>query len=406
MDHHSEGAPRDERAREARVVGPFRCLGVTWSLRSDDPAVAQAVVTLYASCAAPGAEPTRAFDVWVGARGTVSLAVNGSTVLTDVDPGHALAHLAWEVNQAVIASPGDRLLLHAAAAEHDGSAVVLAGPHGSGKSTLVTALVRAGMRYVTDDVVALDLATGRVDPYPKPIGLKPGSWPEFPDVAQIADDSAARAVGEWLVAPHQLRDGAVAHSGGVMEVLVFPAYRPESPLKIVPLTSAEAVVGLAGAVLNLASLGPGVLGRMAAVCRSTRRYALTFSDLEVARDGIVRLVRGDEVEPEVPVAPVAGSWATEPGGEPALDTGAPRRVDVEWIALDGEVVALDPARGRVHHLNASCAAVWLACDGRTSVAEIAARIGRSYGIVDAYADVTAAVRSMLDAGLLELGDPV
>ena len=50
------------------------------------------------------------------------------------------------------------------------------GASGSGKSTLTAGLARAGLGYLTDELAALDLASGQLLPYPKPITVKPGSF--------------------------------------------------------------------------------------------------------------------------------------------------------------------------------------------------------------------------------------
>ena len=47
--------------------------------------------------------------------------------------------------------------------------------------------------------------------------------------------------------------------------------------------------------------------------------------------------------------------------------------------LDDEVLVYDLERQEAHCLNPSAAAIWKACDGRRTVAEIAARAGESLG---------------------------
>ena len=64
---------------------------------------------------------------------------------------------------------------HASAVARDGVAVVFAADADSGKSTLATILVEAGFDYLTDEATAIDLDTGEVVGYPKPITLDPGS---------------------------------------------------------------------------------------------------------------------------------------------------------------------------------------------------------------------------------------
>jgi Coenzyme PQQ synthesis protein D (PqqD) len=58
-------------------------------------------------------------------------------------------------------------------------------------------------------------------------------------------------------------------------------------------------------------------------------------------------------------------------GRGSRECAAPRRrVDVEWIELDGEAVLYDPRSMTLHRLNAAAAAVWAACDGSATTEEI------------------------------------
>jgi hypothetical protein len=67
-------------------------------------------------------------------------------------------------------------LLHASAVSLDGVAVAFAGPAGSGKTTLATALVADGAELVTDDALALQLEGGRVVAHPGPPYVAVADW--------------------------------------------------------------------------------------------------------------------------------------------------------------------------------------------------------------------------------------
>jgi hypothetical protein len=76
----------------------------------------------------------------------------------------------------------DKLFVHAGVVGWQDQAILLPGRSFVGKSTLVTALIRAGATYYSDEYAVLDRA-GRVHPYARPLsiragsGQKPGKYP-------------------------------------------------------------------------------------------------------------------------------------------------------------------------------------------------------------------------------------
>ncbi len=68
------------------------------------------------------------------------------------------------------------LLLHAGAcADAQGRVVVVHGGSGAGKTTLTAALAQGGLAYLTDETVCVDPASFDIEPWPKPLTVKPGS---------------------------------------------------------------------------------------------------------------------------------------------------------------------------------------------------------------------------------------
>lgn len=80
--------------------------------------------------------------------------------------------------------------------------------------------------------------------------------------------------------------------------------------------------------------------------------------------------------------------------------GPARRADVEWVELDGDAVLYDPAAHVLHRLNPEAAAVWAACDGRTTAEGIIGAIDDAYaGSSEAIArDVPARYRPVSSVG--------
>ncbi|HLR97172.1 MAG TPA: hypothetical protein VK053_21805 [Jiangellaceae bacterium] len=72
------------------------------------------------------------------------------------------------------------LLVHAGAVMHEGQALLFPGESGTGKSTMIAACVRAGMPYLTDEMVAFDLQeNARITGWPRPLMLTPWSATQF-----------------------------------------------------------------------------------------------------------------------------------------------------------------------------------------------------------------------------------
>ena len=88
-----------------------------------------------------------------------------------VEPTAANPEWPWFVLNQVVgfaATLQGLEVLHASAVEVGGRAVAITAPSGVGKSTLALALVGSGARWMTDDVLALEVVGGRVLAHPGP----------------------------------------------------------------------------------------------------------------------------------------------------------------------------------------------------------------------------------------------
>ncbi len=93
----------------------------------------------------------------------------------DVPPDQAFARVFRTILDRI-----DRfVVLHAAALERDGRALLLSGPSGSGKTTLSLALLERGFRLLSDDFAPIERSTGLVHPFPKSPRIRPGVGVEF-----------------------------------------------------------------------------------------------------------------------------------------------------------------------------------------------------------------------------------
>ncbi|WP_093451601.1 HprK-related kinase A [Sphingomonas sp. YR710] len=171
-------------------IGPatFR-VGSTWAapmanlraLYADYPAPADNITTLTARI-----EPTRPWRRWIRPQ----VAIGGDHVLPDTVPmalRHGLLAAEMAMNLQMVLGERRYLLLHAAAVERDGKALILTGESGSGKSTLAALLGEQGWRLLADEFVLVDPDTGLIHPFPRAISLKNSAIAAMEDV--IADSA-------------------------------------------------------------------------------------------------------------------------------------------------------------------------------------------------------------------------
>jgi hypothetical protein len=116
-------------------------------------------------------EPGGALRVWVTGRpesrqGDVTASVR------------ALNH---ELLHAVMLRRADLFFLHAGVVSVRDRAIVLPGLSQAGKSTLALALVMAGARFLTDELLAFDPATGRIQPFLRAPKVRDVCLPWFPE---------------------------------------------------------------------------------------------------------------------------------------------------------------------------------------------------------------------------------
>jgi hypothetical protein len=216
---------------------------------------------------------------------------DGEQVSSTSSPSTMLRHLLWDVNRSVIEESKGLLLFHASAVEHGGRAVVFPAPMGSGKTTLVARLVQRGLRYVTDEAVAIDPITLMVRPYPKPLGIDPGSWGVLSDLRPDVDAPLKPFLEEgWYVPPDSFREGAVAPPC-VPGFVIAPRYERGTKTNLVEMRRSEALIRLAENSFNIPAFGARrSMEILAGVVRSARCYRLTVGDLADACTMVLELL--------------------------------------------------------------------------------------------------------------------
>ncbi len=203
--------------------------------------------------------------------------------------------LEWGMNWCIASLVQHRLVLHAAALEQGGRAVLLPAPPGSGKSTLCAALAHNGWRLLTDESVLLDLDAGTVSGPARPVSLKNASI----DVIRGFCPDAR------LNAPvHDTLKGTVSHmsppqasverAGEAAEPawVIFPQYRQGVPARLIERSPGECLTGLIDNAFNYAALGAQAFHGLGGLSDGVRSFDFVYGDLDEAMDVFQRLSDG------------------------------------------------------------------------------------------------------------------
>ncbi len=242
-------------------TGPF-----TLRLRSPLPQVAAGIARTYAGFALAPLNAFADFHVallpdgglrrwwrpqarfWLDGKASMPLAAH-----------QAFAMLEWGLNWCVASHAHQFLVIHAAAVERDGRALVLPAPSGAGKSTLCAALVQRGWRLLSDELALLDIASGQLLGMARPVNLKNGSIDLVRRFAPEAVFSAAvHDTIKGTVALMRAPDDAVRrrHEPATPAWIVLPRWQSGAAARLQPQGAAQAFMLLAGQGFNY-----GVHGR-------------------------------------------------------------------------------------------------------------------------------------------------
>ncbi len=293
-------------AQDTHSTRDLRALAYRFAVQCGDAELGQRLDVLLAGLRALGPVDHH-FTVTASGDGTtVDVRRDGVDIALYPRPSAAIAALVRAVNQAAADASEEFLLLHAGALDAAGTGVLLPAASGAGKSTLVAALAASGFGYLSDELVALDMPSGELLPYPKPITLKPGGLAVLAD--RLGESDPEPAPGAWDLAQLPVGPGTPRAIGGRCRpgVIVVPRYVPGAETALSPLTDTEAFFALALNAVNLlhhGAAGAAALGELAARCTCV---ALIMSDLETSCALVRELLEGRPAEEPVWVRAHAG----------------------------------------------------------------------------------------------------
>ena len=240
-------------------------------------------------------------DAW-GAKGEIA-GFNDDRIRTVHDPGTEILHVYdterstavfwapaagtipwWESSfpfRTILhwwSAPTSRQPAHSGAVARDGVAVLVAGPSGSGKSTTTLACLEAGLGYVGDDYVLLDVDEPSVHSLYSTAKLEPDNLHRFPDLARLVANPDRLDSQKAMLFLHEHRpEQLVLHAPAGAILLPRIAHTPRTTL--VPAPASAAMSALAPTTLfQLPGYGREVHAKCSRLVRSVPSYWLDVGE--------------------------------------------------------------------------------------------------------------------------------
>lgn len=272
---------------DARPPAPARARGLvaalcplerTVGLRCEVPALREDLAALLAPAAASG-RPAAVIGVRPGGQGDF-------VVTMGVGPPRRTASLAaarWHVTRSLVTASSrggvPPFIIHGAAVADQAASVVLPGASGAGKTTLAAALIAAGLRLLSDDIVPVDPTTGTTAAVRLAMACKAGSWEPLARLLPEFADMAGPPLHGGKVRYFWPPDGRRVAPGErpVVRLAILPSYRHDAAAELTPLRADQllAALGASGAVF------PAAPERLAVLLRwleGVPAFALTYGD--------------------------------------------------------------------------------------------------------------------------------
>jgi hypothetical protein len=183
-----------------------------------------------------------------------------------------LQAIKYEVMMKLIRARLDLLWFHAGAVANDTEAIVFAAPGGGGKSTLVAHLCQQGWRYLSDDVVPLELATRKILPFPQTPRVRQNT-------GELVPSDRLSEVPKYDVT---LDLNLICRSPLPIRALVFPSFDKQTLAKISPCTPACAALELLHNCINFTDHKQVAVQQICEIVKHLPAFKLTFSNIESA----------------------------------------------------------------------------------------------------------------------------
>jgi hypothetical protein len=249
----------------------FESFGLVGELASDNPDLLRAGgMVLPPGWRAADGRPAVRFGLWTDG----SITVNGAPRDRAPSRRASLLKLGSIVRHHLATEAPTFTFVHAGVVDAGGCGIVIPGCTFTGKSTLVTELVRLGATYVSDEYAVLD-RNGLMHPFPKPLSIRTGRH----------DQVGHLVLPPELVAKHPVRAGLIVVTSYAPGARWRPSVRTRAEGAFAMLENTVSARVRPASALSATSRAAGaaaVLVGRRGEARETARALLEFALLEAA----------------------------------------------------------------------------------------------------------------------------
>jgi hypothetical protein len=262
----------------------FDALGHVFAVSSEDPRLGDLVDRSFAALTTER-KPTGWYAIHRADDGRLDVGWKGKRAASSADRASAFAWLRWDVNRRAVAAADGDLVLHAGCVARGEGAILVSGPPGAGKSTLVAALVARGLTYLADEALPVDLVTARVRAFPGPMMLDDHSLELLPEVAPLRVPRVTTELKHTIIASR--RPPAAESAARDVTIVLFPERDPSGLTAVQPVGRAETVVRLAQHSFNLPTHGHAAIDVLSRVASHAPAFRVVGDDPHAAADAVI-----------------------------------------------------------------------------------------------------------------------
>jgi hypothetical protein len=268
--------------RSFPALGPVDVLGVPVRVRCEDRELARWLLLAWARMPQSGRKDALEGALEREGEG-FRVRVDGREPLFVSDPTDAARTLHHELVQAIMRRAPDLYYVHAAVVEVGGAGVLLPGLSQAGKSTLALALVLAGARFLSDELLAFEPESRTAQAFPRAIKIRDVCVPWFPELA-----GRFVGTGEGRIVPFHVLAPEVVRGRTRVTTVVLPRWSAYGTNELEPLTPGTALLALAASSLNFGTHRQQSIDHLATIVTGTRAFQLAWSDPRAAAVRIAR----------------------------------------------------------------------------------------------------------------------